>query len=99
MTNIKRKKRTHYNEEFKERAVDMAKEIGVSEAATKLDINQQTLSSWFRYSKKIEENAKFAELEKLRAETKRLKKELDIERRSVAILKDAARFFCLNQEK
>ncbi len=100
MKNMKKKMiKKHYSKEFKEQAVELAKDIGISEAALKLDVNKQSLSSWYRYAKKIEEDSEFQEIEKLRAENKRLKKELDVEKRSVAILQDATRFFCLNQEK
>ena len=95
-----KKTRKSYPPEFKEQAIQLAKEIGTKQAAEKLGIESvQTISAWVRYSKKIEKNADFRELEQLRAENKKLKKELDSERKSVAILKDAAAFFCQDHLK
>lgn len=99
MKPMKRKKRQTYSTEFKEQAISLANDIGIKEAAEKLGINPQSLSGWTRYAKKIDEDSEFQELEKLRQDVKKLKKELEYEKRSVAILKDAARFFCLDQEK
>jgi len=100
MKKTQKRTKRHYPEEFKEQAINLAKEIGTKEAAEKLDIEKvQTLAAWVRYSKKIEENADFKELEEARKEIKRLKKELDIEKKSVAILKDAAAFFCQDHLK
>ena len=88
-----------YSTEFKSQAIELAKEIGAEKAAEKLGIgNHQTLGAWVRYSKKVDGNQDFRELEKLREENKRLKKELEYEKRSVAILKDATAFFCQNQD-
>ena len=95
MSEKKSKTRTRYSEEFKAQAIELAKEIGSKEAAEKLGIkNFQTLAAWLRYSQKIEEDDSFRELERLRSENKRLMRELETERKSVAILKDATAFFC-----
>lgn len=99
MRTMKKKKRAHHSPEFKEQAVKLAGDIGVREAAQKLGIGLQSLGNWCRHAKKLEEDSEYREIEELRAEVKKLKKELDVEKRSVSILQDAARFFCLNQEK
>jgi len=96
------KKRTKksYSPEFKTQAIELAKEIGLKQAAEKLGIKSlQTIASWVRYSKKMEEDAEFRELEEAKKEIKRLKKELESEKKSVAILKDAAAFFCQDHLK
>ena len=100
MKNEKNRTRKTYSPEFKEQAIDLAKEIGARQAAEKLGIGSfQTLSAWIRYSKKIEENTDFKELEEAKAEIKKLKRELESERKAVAILKDAAAFFCQDHLK
>ena len=99
MKNMKKNNRAHYSPEFKEQAVKLADDIGVKEAAQKLGVSLQSLGNWCRHAKKLENDSEYREIEELRAEVKKLKKELDVEKRSVAILQDAARFFCLNQEK
>lgn len=100
MKNQTKKTRKSYSPEFKEQAIQLAKEIGATQAAEKLGIESvQTISAWVRYSKKLEENQEFRELEEAKAEIKKLRKELDSERKSVAILKDAAAFFCQDHLK
>lgn len=100
MSKKTRKPRQSYSPEFKQEAIELAREIGAKEAAEKLGIKSlQTISAWVRYSKKIEEDDSFRELERLKAENKKLKKELEIEKKSVAILRDAAAFFCQEQLK
>lgn len=95
----KRTKRS-YTPEFKAQAIELAKEIGARPAAEKLGIsNFQTLAAWVRYAKKVDESSEFRELERIKAENKKLKKELEYERKAVAILKDAAAFFCQDQLK
>lgn len=97
---MNKKTKQQYSLEFKEQAIELAKEIGTSQAAKKLGIkNVQTLGAWIRYSKKLSENREFSDLEEARKEIKRLKKELSEEKKSVAILKDAAAFFCQDQKK
>lgn len=96
------KKRTkkHYTKEFKEQAIELAKDIGTQEAADKLGITSyQTLASWIRYSKKMENNDEFRELEDAKKEIKQLKKELNHEKKVTAILKDATAFFCQDHLK
>ena len=65
------KKRTkkHYTPEFKEQAIELAKETGAQEACDKLGITSyQTLCNWIRYAKKVETNEEFRELEELKKE-------------------------------
>lgn len=100
MKKTKTRTRKTYSLEFKEQAIELAKEIGSIAAAQKLGIeNYQTLAAWVRYSKKLDEDQEFRQLEQLRAENKRLRKELESEKKAVAILKDATAFFCQMQSK
>ena len=100
MGTMKKKNRKSYNQDFKGQAVELAGEIGAKDAAEKLGIeNVQTLSAWIRYSKKMEEDADFKDIERLKAENKKLKKELESEKKAVAILKDATAFFCQDRLK
>lgn len=94
MKQMKRKIRESYSPEFKKQAIDLAKEIGTKKAAEKLGIqNFQTLGAWLRYSKRIDEDQEFAELEAAKIEIKKLKKEAAEDKKVIAILKDAAAFF------
>ncbi len=100
MKKEQRKTRKSYSPEFKSQAIQLAKEIGAQEAADKLGISShQTISAWVRYDKKLEIDTEFREIEQLKAENKRLKKELDSEKKAVVILKDAAAFFCQDHLK
>lgn len=88
------KTRKSYSPEFKREAIDLAKEIGATAAAEKLGVESpQTIGAWLRYDKKIAEDAEFKEIEQLRAENKQLRRELQSEKKAVAILRDAAAFF------
>ena len=92
--------RNSYPPEFKSQAVELAKEIGSKLAAEKLGISSfQTIAAWVRYSKKMDESSEFRDIEALKSEVKKLRKELEIEKKSVAILKDAAAFFCQDHLK
>lgn len=94
------KTRKTYPSEFRTQAIELAKEIGVVKAAEKLGIDKfQTLSAWVRYSKKIEEDSEFREIEQLKAENKRLKKQTEEDKKIIAILKDATAFFCQDHLK
>lgn len=89
------KNRKSYSPEFKQQAIELAKEMGSKKAAEKLGIsNFQTLGAWVRYHKRMTKDAEFRTMEELKAEVKKLKKELESEKKVVAILKDAAAFFC-----
>lgn len=93
--------RRSYTPEFKKQAIDLANELGsVPEAAEKLGIkNFQTLASWVRQDKKISTDAAYKELLEIKEENKRLKKELEKEKKVTAILRDAAAFFCQENQK
>ena len=94
------KVRKSYSQEFKIQAIELAKELGSKKAAEKLGINHfQTLAAWVRYSKKMAGDEEFRTMEQLKAENKKLRKELTDERQNVAILKDCARFFCMENGK
>ena len=100
MPNKKKRIRQTYSPQFKSQATELAKEIEIKETAEKLGIeNIQTLGSWVRHDKRLARSTEFQELESLRTENKRLNKELEIEKRSVKILKTAAAFFCQDQLK
>lgn len=100
MKKLQKRPRKSYPPEFKAQAIELAKEIGIAEAASKLGMNNvQSLGNWVRYDQKIAQDAEFRELEDARSEIKRLKKELEIEKKSVSILKSAAAFFCQDQLK
>ena len=94
--------RTLYSPEFKKKAIQLAQELGSNrDAADKLGIKHfSTLSLWVRQAKKREIHpVAYDELQKLKEENKKLKKELEKERKSIAILKDAAAFFCQENQK
>lgn len=100
MKKQQRKPRQSYSPEFKSQAIELAKEIGTKQAAEKLGIRSfQTLCAWVRYSKKIEKNVDFRELEEAKAEIKRLKKQAEEDKKVISILKDAAAFFCQDRLK
>ena len=91
----KKKNRKSYSPELKAQAIELAKEVGTKKAAERLGIeNAQTLGAWVRYDKKINESEEFRELEAAKKEIKRLRKELESKEKDMAILKDAAAFFC-----
>ena len=95
MSKKQRKSRKSYSPGFKSQAIELAKEIGVKKAAEKLGIeNSQTLGAWFRYSQKLDNDSEFKEIEQLKTENKRLKKEANEDKKVIAILKDATAFFC-----
>ena len=95
------KPRVTYSPEFKEQAIKLAQELGSARAASeKLGMKHfQTLRLWIRQAKTQAGTPCYDELNKLREENKRLKKELEKERKSVGILRDASAFFCLEQQK
>ena len=100
MKKSQKKTRQHYSPEFKAQAIELAKEIGTIEAAEKLGIQSpQTIGAWVRYSKKMDEDAEFRELEEAKAEIKRLRKQAEEDKKVIAILKDAAAFFCQDHLK
>lgn len=96
---VEQKKR-FYDTSFKDQAVALAEEIGVKKAKEKLGIkNEQTLGSWIKKKNKQNATDAGAETAALREENKKLKKELDKEKKITAILRDATIFFCQDQQK
>lgn len=87
--------RKSYTPEFKKQAIALADELGsVPEAAEKLGIKSvQTLSAWIRHAKKKTTDSTYNELLDAREENKRLRKELEKEKKITAILRDATAFF------
>ena len=68
----KHKGRRRYDPEFKQDAVELAKKIGISPAAKKLDIPLNNLQRWKSQSLPIE---KSQDVIKWQTEVKRLKKQ------------------------
>lgn len=100
MKKTNKKTRNSYTAEFKQQAIELAKEIGAQKAAEKLGLETyQTLAAWVRYSKKIDENQEFRELEEARAEIKKLRKQAEEDKKVIGILRDATAFFCQSQSK
>jgi transposase-like protein len=96
----KTKARIPRTPEFKKQAITLANELGVPEAAEKLGIKSvQTLASWVRNDKKKNTDSAYNELMEAKEEIKRLKKDLDKEKKVTAILRDATAFFCLENQK
>jgi len=92
--------RKSYTPEFKKQAIELASELGVPEAAEKLGIKSiQTLASWVRHDKKKSTDTAYKELLEMKEENKRLKKELEKEKKVTAILRDATAFFCQENQK
>lgn len=95
-----KKSRKNYSSEFKIQAVELAKSIGSKQAAEKLGISHfQTLSTWIRYSQKMEESDEFRENQNLKAEIKKLKKQAEDDKKTILLLRDATVFFCQEEKK
>jgi transposase-like protein len=99
--NHKPENRSRYTPEFKSQAVSLAQELGsAKEAAERLGIkNPQILAAWVRHEKKKNTDKSFNQLLELQEENKRLRRELDREKKVTAILRDATAFFCQEQSK
>lgn len=96
---VEQKKR-FYDTSFKDQAVALAEEIGVKKAKEKLGIkSEQVLGNWVKKKNLKNSTDSGAEAVALREEVKKLKKELDKEKKITAILKDAAAFFCQDHLK
>ena len=95
------KGRKSYTPDFKKQAIDLANALNsVPEAAEKLGIKSvQTLSSWIRHDKKKGTDSAYNELLEAKEEIKRLKKDLEKEKKVTAILRDATAFFCQETQK
>lgn len=69
-------------------------------ACEKLGIKSvQTLAAWIRYDKKKTTDTSYGELLEAKDEIKRLKKDLEREKKVTAILRDATAFFCQENQK
>ena len=96
----KTKTRIPRTPEFKKQAIALAAELGVPEAAEKLGIKSvQTLASWVRHDRKKSTDSAYNELQEAKEEIKRLKKDLEKEKKVTAILRDATAFFCQENQK
>jgi len=93
--------RQSYTPEFKKQAVTLAIELAsIPEAAEKLGIKSvQTLALWARHDKKKSTDSAYNELLEAKDEIKRLKKDLEKEKKVSAILRDATVFFCQENQK
>jgi transposase len=99
VSKVEQKKR-FYDTSFKEQAVALAEEIGVKKAKEKLGIkSEQVLGNWVRKKNKKNSTDSGSEAATLREENKKLKKELEKEKKITAILKDATIFFCQDHQK
>ena len=80
-----------YTLEFKQQAAELAKEIGISQAALKLGVSVSAIRQW---KKKAEEsNSKPKSGMVLEEENRRLRKEVEELKKVNYILKRAAAFF------
>ena len=97
----KAKSRKSYTPEFKKQAISLATELdSIPEAAEKLGIKSvQTLAAWIRHDKKKTSDSAYSELLEAKEEIKRLKKDLEKEKKVTAILRDATAFFCQENQK
>ena len=97
----KAKRRKSYTPEFKKQAISLANELdSIPEAAEKLGIKSvQTLAAWIRHDKKKTSDSAYSELLEAKEEIKRLKKDLEKEKKVTAILRDATAFFCQENQK
>lgn len=97
--NVEQKSR-YYDISFKEQAVALAKEIGMKEAKEKLGLkDDKTLSKWTKASNEKNLETIQADLIALKEENKKLKRDLEKEKKVTAILRDATVFFCQDQQK
>ena len=84
----------NYSEEFKDQAVKLSEDVGVKKAAEQLGVSithmcVDTLSFWRRAKKKMPEGKTLV----LSAREKELQKENEELKKTVAILREAMRFF------
>ena len=83
-----------YSQEFKDQAVKLSDDVGVKKAAEQLGVSLNTLSSWRRAKKKMPEGKTFV----LSAREKELQKENEELKKTVAILREAMRFFATDRK-
>lgn len=90
------KGRKSYTPEFRKQAISLSNELeSVALACEKLGIKSvQTLAAWIKHDKKKTTDTSFSELLEAKEEIKRLKKDLEREKKVTAILRDATVFFC-----
>ncbi len=94
------KKKRKYSQEFKDDAVRLTEELGsVNKAAVRLDVSGQSLGNWVRKARSEKFSTKEDEMESLRAENKKLRKERDEQAKINEILKKATAFFSQDQNK
>ena len=84
----------NYSQEFKDQAVKLSEDVGVKKAAEQLGVSLDTLSSWRRAKKKMPEGKTFV----LSAREKELQKENEELKKTVAILREAMRFFATDRK-
>ncbi len=90
---MSKNQRRRYTTEFKQQAVELAKEIGDGKAESKLGIVRGNISNWRKASLGASGAAGELSAEALQAELKQLKAELVEQRKINTILKAAAAFF------
>jgi transposase-like protein len=92
---LRQKVAKSYTPEFKKQAISLATELdSIPETAEKLGIKSvQTLATWIRHDKKKTSDSAYSELLEAKEEIKRLKKDLEKEKKVTAILRDATAFF------
>ena len=91
-----RRRRRNYTEEFKEEAVALVLDQGVTigQVATDLDLTESALRNWVKSAKKRKAQGPGADLTPSeREELKRLRKEVKLLREERTVLKKAVTFF------
>jgi transposase len=97
------KKRTVYEASFKEEAVKLAKEIGVSKASINLGVPENTIRNWLKLTSQrpsqpfVGSGRKYITSEEARVTA--LEKEVRELKRANEILKEALGFFVVSQKK
>lgn len=97
MEKSSRKKKRSFSFEFKQQAVELAKEVGNSKAARDLDLNESSIRNWrkkldpeYQISKNELKSKSYSDLEK---ENKRLQKELKYLKQINNVLKKSTAIF------
>jgi transposase len=91
---VKRARKT-YTLEYKQQAVDLARQIGISKTARQLGVGVSSIHQWKKDLKQADSKQEFDK----DSEIKRLKKENDELKKVNYILKRAAAFFSQDQLK
>jgi len=91
-----KKPRKIHTDEFKEEAVKLANQIGVTAAAKRLGVNASQISKW--RSKTQNQSTPSQREAKLAAEVAKLKRQLAEQAEDLSILKKAATYFAKNQK-